>query len=66
MSKLVIVLDLNDTVTLLNGVDADKSINVVLNQLVAQNVYMLNCQSIEEYIKDNVGLKKIKDKHMDI
>ena len=58
MSKFVVVLDLNDTVTLLNAVDADKSISVVLNQLVAQNVYTVDGSSVEQYIKDNIPIKK--------
>lgn len=56
-NKIVLVLDLNDTLTLLNDVDPDKTIDVVLNQIVAQNIF-INSINLENYIKNTIMDKK--------
>lgn len=57
--RYVISIDLNDTVTLDNKVDPDKTIETVINQLVAQNVY-LDCQNLENFIKSTISDKKLQ------
>lgn len=54
----VVVLDLNDTLTLLNDVDPDKPISVVILQLVAQNIYIESTVPLETYIKSVILDKK--------
>ncbi len=55
------VLDINDTITLRNDVDPEKTVQVVNYQLVAQNLFLNGPEriSIEQYIK-----KSIQDKSM--
>jgi len=55
------VLDINDTITLRNDVDPEKTVQVVNYQLVAQNLFLNGPEriSIEQYIK-----KTIEDKSM--
>ena len=47
------VFDINDTVTIRNAVDPEKTTDVVINQLVAQNTYLRDepTISLETYIK---------------
>jgi len=54
--KIIVVFDLNDTLTLLNDVDPEKSTDVVLYQLVSQNIFV-NEISLENYIKTNIPNK---------
>ena len=59
------VLDINDTLTLLNCIDACKSIDGVLMQLVAQNIYISHQDkrvSMESYIKSTIEDKKLQRK----
>ena len=53
------VFDINDTITLRNDVDPEKTTAVVINQLVAQNTYLKDepTTSLEAYIKRTISNK---------
>jgi hypothetical protein len=50
------VFDINDTITIRNAVDPEKTTDVVINQLIAQNTYLRDepTISLETYIKRTI------------
>lgn len=51
------IIDINDTVTVKNDIDPQKTRGVVVGQLVAQNICLISGQPVEDHIKESMKNK---------